>query len=94
MTLTPGNLPSHSHTAQSELEAYDTTAPTNNYPGILNTPNNRVYKDNPTPTSMVSMSPSAIAPTGQSQPAAHENRQPFLTFNYCIAWEGVFSSRS
>ncbi len=90
VTLTPDNLPSHSHTAQSELEVSDTATPTNNYPGVLLTPNNLAYK--PSPTSTVQMASSAIALTGQSQ--AHENRQPFLTFNFCIAWEGIFPPKS
>ncbi|WP_041523730.1 phage tail protein [Gilvimarinus agarilyticus] len=38
------------------------------------------------------MSPAVLAPAGGSQP--HENRQPFLTTQYCIATVGVFPSRS
>jgi microcystin-dependent protein len=90
VTLTQANLPSHAHNAQSELEASDTTDPTNNYPGILTTLSTLAYK--PSPTATVPMSTAAIAPTGQSQ--GHENRQPFLTFNFCIALEGEFPPRS
>jgi microcystin-dependent protein len=33
-------------------------------------------------------SPNMLGPAGGSQP--HENRQPYLAVNYCIALEGVF----
>lgn len=39
-----------------------------------------------------SMSPIAIAPSGNSQ--AHENRQPYLSLNFCIALEGEFPPRN
>ncbi len=35
---------------------------------------------------------SAIAPVGGSQP--HNNMQPYLTLNFCIALQGVFPARS
>jgi microcystin-dependent protein len=37
-------------------------------------------------------SPSFIANAGGNQP--HENRQPYLVLNYCIAVEGIFPSRN
>jgi microcystin-dependent protein len=39
----------------------------------------------------VTMSPQITAPTGGSQP--HNNMQPYLTVNFCIALQGVFPSR-
>jgi microcystin-dependent protein len=36
--------------------------------------------------------PNAVANSGGSQ--AHENRQPFLTLNFCIALQGIFPSRN
>lgn len=38
------------------------------------------------------LSVNALGLSGGSQP--HENRQPFLTMQYCIAVQGVFPSRS
>jgi microcystin-dependent protein len=38
------------------------------------------------------MAASALAPAGQSQP--HENRQPALALNFCIALQGVFPPRA
>jgi microcystin-dependent protein len=34
----------------------------------------------------------SITPTGGSQP--HENRQPFLVLNFCIALQGIFPSQN
>ncbi|PUA81375.1 phage tail protein [Nocardioides currus] len=42
----------------------------------------------PSPTTA---SPSVLAPAGGSQP--HNNMQPYLTLNYCIALQGVFPPR-
>lgn len=36
--------------------------------------------------------PNMLGPAGNSQP--HENRQPYLAVNYCIALEGVFPAFS
>ena len=36
--------------------------------------------------------PGMITNTGGSQP--HENRQPYLTLNFCIALQGIFPSRN
>jgi len=36
--------------------------------------------------------PTAIMPAGSSQP--HENRQPFLVINFCIAYNGIFPARN
>jgi microcystin-dependent protein len=39
----------------------------------------------------VTMNPQALAPTGGSLP--HNNMQPYLTLNFCIALQGVFPAR-
>jgi microcystin-dependent protein len=39
----------------------------------------------------VDMAPNAMAPTGGSLP--HNNLQPYLTLNFCIALQGVFPPR-
>ena len=44
------------------------------------------------PGSLVSLSPSALVPAGGNQP--HNNMQPYLTFYFCIALQGVFPPRS
>lgn len=43
------------------------------------------------PSNIGTLAPQAIDNAGGNQP--HENRQPFLTLNYCIALTGIFPSR-
>ena len=38
------------------------------------------------------MNPGTIGNTGGSQP--HNNMQPYLVLNYCIALQGIFPSRN
>ena len=64
--------------------AVDTNTPTNNYLG-----NNLGLLYGPLANS-VTMSPSSLSNVGGSQP--HQNMQPFLTLNFCIALQGIFPS--
>ena len=43
-------------------------------------------------TPVAAMAPQALGTAGGSQP--HENRQPFLALNICIALSGIFPSRN
>jgi microcystin-dependent protein len=45
-----------------------------------------------TPGALTQLSPNAITPTGGDQP--HNNLQPYLTFYFCIALQGVFPPRT
>ena len=45
----------------------------------------------PTPTN-TNLSPNALAPAGGDQP--HNNMQPYLTLNFCIALQGVYPPRT
>ena len=40
---------------------------------------------------LAGMAPEAIGPTGGDQP--HNNMQPYLTLNFCIALQGIFPQR-
>jgi microcystin-dependent protein len=44
------------------------------------------------PNPLVSMSAQALAPAGGDQP--HNNMQPYLTLNFCIALQGVYPPRT
>jgi microcystin-dependent protein len=45
-----------------------------------------------TPNPLAQMNPNALAPAGGDQP--HNNMQPFLTLNFCIALQGVYPPRT
>ena len=44
------------------------------------------------PQSLTTLLPATITNVGGSQP--HENRQPYLTLNFCIALQGIFPSQN
>lgn len=89
VTLLESEIPSHSHS----LLAVNT-------PAVLKAPNaNRAiarsvsasaYQTNTT-QNLVAMAPEALATAGGDQP--HNNMQPYLTFHFCIALQGVFPPR-
>jgi microcystin-dependent protein len=47
---------------------------------------------NTTLTPAAPLTPASLTPAGGNQP--HENRQPFLVLNICIALQGIFPSRN
>jgi microcystin-dependent protein len=96
VSLVSTQMPIHSHTinasaiaagAGSERTAIPTAA---TYLGPSANPN-AAYQ-NPAPTINAPLSPKAIAATGSSAP--HENMQPYVVLNFCIALTGVFPSRN
>jgi microcystin-dependent protein len=44
------------------------------------------------PASMTPLNPNAVVPAGGGQP--HNNMQPYLTLNFCIALQGVYPPRT
>ncbi len=88
VTLLSTQIPQHSHFMMGSSEA-----PVQNSPagGSLGTTARGV---NSYTTGANSLSPmaSATSITGGSQP--HNNIQPYLAVNYCIALEGIFPSRN
>ena len=44
------------------------------------------------PGALTQMSPNALSPAGGDQP--HNNMQPYLTLNFCIALQGVYPPRT
>jgi microcystin-dependent protein len=82
-TLTIPELPQHTHLVQATSDPAALNVPTGNRLAAVN--NGYAPAAN-----LVAMGASSIANTGGSQ--AHENRQPFLTINFCIALQGIFPS--
>jgi microcystin-dependent protein len=82
-TVTIGELPTHTHTANANSGNATTPIPTNNLLGAAN----NLYA---APTSLTTLEPSMIGNIGGSQP--HQNMQPFIVVSYCIALQGIFPS--
>ena len=90
VTLLDSEMPSHSHglQAQSASANLDVGAPDRS---LASSEGGFAYKQSPF-TNLVSMSPAILARTGGGQP--HNNIQPYLTLNFCIALESVYPARS
>lgn len=81
-TLTVAEMPSHNHVLRATNDGAATTVPTNNSLGAGET-----YNSGPG----IPSSQTALSPAGSSQP--HNNMQPTLVTNWCIALQGIFPSR-
>lgn len=88
VTLLESEIPSHAHTLRGDRNVSESPDPTANTLGRGSSINayQTVVNQN-----LVSMAPQALAPTGGDQP--HNNMQPYLTFYFCIALQGVFPPR-
>ena len=88
VTLLESEIPAHSHSLM--VDAAD--------PGEDRTPANEALARSvggnlyAAPNSLVQLSNQALTPAGGSAP--HNNMQPYLTLNFCIALQGVFPPRT
>jgi microcystin-dependent protein len=90
VTLLTSEMPVHTHTVFCDVLAVSSTqtSPGGHIPG--NAQSKNIYSD--TTSFNVTMSPQMISIAGGSQP--HNNLQPYLTLNYCIALQGIYPPRS
>jgi len=89
-TVIMSELPAHIHPANADAKSGNNTEsdPVNAYPA--NTGGIPMYSAGS--NNMSAMSPLMVSSVGGSQ--AHENRQPFLVLNFCIALQGIFPSQN
>lgn len=85
VTLNETHMPTHRHTLRAFPSA-EASNPTSSR-GLGNAPMYQVPNADAAP-----MAAEAVGTTGGGQ--AHDNLQPFLAVNFCIALSGVFPSRS
>ncbi|MBB6576084.1 microcystin-dependent protein [Comamonas odontotermitis] len=91
VTLLQQEMPNHTHTLQFFNQgdpAKRLSTPQAN--AALNLPSQAASKFFAPAGGMTALAPTALQPAGGSQP--HENRQPYLALNFCIALQGVFPS--
>lgn len=89
VTLLESEIPSHAHIMRASLDDGDLKVggPTRS---LAKSQGGNAYTTNNSP--LVSMNPQALSPAGGDAP--HNNMQPYLTLNFCIALQGVFPPRS
>lgn len=85
VTLLESEIPAHSHTLNTSIRPADSLSPAALAVGT----GNNAYA--PLGNSTLA-APQALAPAGGGQP--HNNMQPYLTFYFCIALQGVFPPRN
>ncbi|CAA9497567.1 MAG: Microcystin dependent protein [uncultured Rubrobacteraceae bacterium] len=87
VTLLESEIPAHSHAmrcaTQDNADVKQITNTASFAPATGGTP----YQPSPD----TSLAPQALVPAGGDAP--HNNLMPYLTFNYCIALQGIYPSR-
>ena len=87
VTLLESEVPSHSHAVMaSQSDATDQQPGNELFAAGLGVAQ---YAG---PAALTSLSDNAVTPAGGDQP--HNNMQPYLTLNFCIALQGVFPPRT
>ena len=84
VTLSQSQMPQHTHAVMASSSTGNQVDPAGK---VLASPLNLSYR---AADALTTLLPSTIANTGGSQ--AHQNMQPYLTLNFCIALQGIFPS--
>jgi microcystin-dependent protein len=87
VALSVSEIPTHTHTARASSDLGNNPNPATRV--LADTAPNELYHD---ATDLVALRSGTIANAGGGQP--HNNMQPYLVLNYCIALQGVFPSRN
>jgi microcystin-dependent protein len=89
VTLTPAQMPTHTHPVQCNTGGGNQASPSGNYPAVESTGTSLDYS-NASPNG--TMNSAMLGTQGGSQ--SHPNIQPYVCVNFCIALAGVFPSRN
>jgi microcystin-dependent protein len=89
VTLLESEIPAHSHAMRATSSTADNPGPTGN---TFSRPQGATPYQTTTNASLVNLAPEILAPAGGDQP--HNNLQPYLTFYFCIALQGVYPPRT
>ena len=90
VTLLESEIPAHAHTLNATVEDGTQGSVTSDI-ALATSVGGRLYQS-VTNSNLVAASPNALSVAGGDQP--HNNLQPYLTFYFCIALQGVFPPRS
>lgn len=89
VTLLESEIPAHSHAMRAhDIDLGELSAPSATR-SLARSTNATAYAP---AANLVAMAPEALPPAGGDQP--HNNLQPYLTFYFCIALQGVFPPRT
>jgi microcystin-dependent protein len=88
VTLLQSEIPVHTHALRASTDAGDLFAPGAST-SLAGSAGASAYQ--PSNAGLVQMAPQALPPAGGGLP--HNNLQPYLTLNFCIALQGIFPQR-
>lgn len=86
ITLTAAEIAAHTHSVKASTAVADQTVPTDRILGA-----DDIYR-NPEAANMTALRSGTVTNAGGGQ--AHDNMQPFLALDFCIALQGLFPSRN
>lgn len=90
VTLLESEIPSHSHTLRAAPDAAESASPSDSR--TLSRPRGGAAYQTDGNSNMRLLAAEMASPTGGDAP--HNNMQPYLTFYFCIALQGVFPPRT
>ncbi|WP_247688698.1 phage tail protein [Pseudoalteromonas sp. MMG012] len=91
--LVPSQLPAHTHSISGVLQPGDTGEPSNNNLSIdIGATGGVLRYTAPLDNDVNLMDSSSFSVAGAGQP--HENMQPALVLNFCIALDGIYPPRN
>jgi microcystin-dependent protein len=88
VTLLVSEIPLHTHALRASIEPGDNRLPSPNVALSVSTGAFAYVGGSPAPQTMAFQ---ALPPAGGGLP--HNNMQPYLTLNFCIALQGIFPQR-
>jgi microcystin-dependent protein len=88
VTLLQSEIPAHSHGMRGATQDPALAKAVNPNASWALSQGGGIYQS----ASNTQLAPQALAPTGGDQP--HNNMQPYLTFYFCIALQGIFPPRT
>ncbi len=89
VSLLESEIPSHAHTLRADADPATRSAPGGH---ILAGSIGTSAFQSTTNSNLTQLADTALAPAGGDMP--HNNLQPYLTFYFCIAMQGVFPPRT
>jgi microcystin-dependent protein len=89
VSLLQSEIPSHPHAAMANINLANLAAPSPARSFARSSPGTAYTA---TTTNLTPFADGAVTPNGGDQP--HNNMQPYLTLNFCIALQGVYPPRT